>query len=159
VVENQESEGARCHSRCRWNVLVVRYFKLFAKVRRRRTAIQPFSVIRVPPRSVFARNPRSHSRSTTREGGGSCGRRNYSKLVDHPCADPAPPKSAVMMAATNRPLGSAAPNKMQPVPTTGSRISYASIDCDIVDHGPLQRLRRPIISGLKCSEVRHDGRE
>jgi hypothetical protein len=54
VVENQESEGARCHSRCRWNVLVVRYFKLFAKVRRRRTAIQPFSVIRVPPRSIFA---------------------------------------------------------------------------------------------------------
>jgi hypothetical protein len=36
-----------------------------------------------------------------------------------------------MMAATIRPLGSAAPNKMQPVPTTGSRISYASIDCDL----------------------------
>jgi hypothetical protein len=35
-----------------------------------------------------------------------------------------------MMAATNRPLGSAATNKMHPVATTGTRISYASIDCD-----------------------------
>jgi hypothetical protein len=32
-------------------------------------AIQPFNVIRMPARLVFARNPRSHSRSTTAEGG------------------------------------------------------------------------------------------
>jgi hypothetical protein len=35
---------------------------------RRSTAIQPFRVIR-GRRVVFARNPRSHSRSTTMEGG------------------------------------------------------------------------------------------
>jgi hypothetical protein len=40
-----------------------------AKVCRRRIAIQPFRVIRERPRAVFARNPRSRSRSTTAEGG------------------------------------------------------------------------------------------
>src|SRR4030095_1133909 len=32
-------------------------------------ATQPFRVMRVRPRSVFARNPRSRNRSTTAEGG------------------------------------------------------------------------------------------
>src|SRR5262245_1304752 len=44
-------------------------FGLRAKVCRRRTAIQPFRVIRVRPRAVFARNPRLQTRSTTAEGG------------------------------------------------------------------------------------------
>jgi hypothetical protein len=45
------------------------HMALLAIVCRLRTAIQPFGVIRGRPRSVFARNPRSHSRSTTAEGG------------------------------------------------------------------------------------------
>src|SRR5262249_14800216 len=44
---------------------------LRARVCRRRTTIQPFRVIRQRPRAVFARNPRSHRRSTTAEGGRS----------------------------------------------------------------------------------------
>jgi len=40
-----------------------------AKVRRRKMAIKPFSVIRSRKRAVLAKNPRSHSRSTTMEGG------------------------------------------------------------------------------------------
>jgi hypothetical protein len=51
------------------NSVIKRLARLRAKVRRRKIATQPFKVMRGRMRGVFARNPRSHSRSTTAEGG------------------------------------------------------------------------------------------
>jgi hypothetical protein len=50
------------------NSVIKRLARLRAKVRRRKIATQPFRVMRGRMRGVFARNPRSHSRSTTAGG-------------------------------------------------------------------------------------------
>src|SRR5262249_45909790 len=96
-----------------------------AKVSRRRIANQPFRVIRQQAQGWS--RPEILVRTADQlpeKVDGSCGRRNYSKLVDHLPADPAPPTSAAMMTATDFAPRFVAQKKMQPVATTGTRIFF-----------------------------------
>lgn len=96
---------------------------LRATVCRRRTAIQPFSVIRLRMRAVFAINLRSHSRSITAEAGRRFlnNAKSLKQLRSPPC------KSRSTQERVNRPNkvtphDSSRRKKMHPVAATGTRI-------------------------------------
>jgi hypothetical protein len=101
---------------------------LFAKVCRRKIAIQPFRVIRLRPRSVLATNPRSHSRSITAEGGRDLLKAKLLKTRRSPTCRSRSTQERSTDGCNDRPPF-AAPNKMHPVATAGTRI--ARVTCSL----------------------------